>query len=144
MCMYFGFWLTLSYIRLQNLGVNLVWRSASEGITVSVDMTVTLFNKEQFAENRWVGTRKCYHSAVQISVVKGCVSEGAVLVHAIFATCIWRAGYVRTSLRHCPCNSCVRFRTFSLKRATFQSDHLQNGCSNFVQGILCKSLTIVF
>ena len=38
---------------LQTLGVNLVWRSASEGVTVSVDMTVTLFNKEQFAENRW-------------------------------------------------------------------------------------------
>ena len=37
----------------QTLGVNLVWRSASEGVTVSVDMTVTLFNKEQFAENRW-------------------------------------------------------------------------------------------
>ena len=34
--------------------MNLVWRSASEGITVSVDMTVTLFNKEQFAENRSV------------------------------------------------------------------------------------------
>ena len=39
---------------MQTLGVNLVWRSASEGITVSVDMTVTLFNKEQFAENRSV------------------------------------------------------------------------------------------
>ena len=37
---------------LQSLGVYLVWRSASEGITVSVDMTVTLLNKEQFAENR--------------------------------------------------------------------------------------------
>ena len=43
---------TFSYIPFQTLGANLVWRSASEGITVSVDMTVTLFNKEQFAENR--------------------------------------------------------------------------------------------
>ena len=49
---------------LQTLGVNLVWRSASEGITVSVDMTVTLFNKEQFSENRsvrWVVA----HPAIQ-------------------------------------------------------------------------------
>ena len=44
---------TFSYIPFQTLGANLVWRSASEGITVSVDMTVTLFNKEQFAENRY-------------------------------------------------------------------------------------------
>ena len=57
---------------LQTLGVNLVWRSASEGITVSVDMTVTLFNKEQFAENRSVRWEALHE--IHINLVKGCAT----------------------------------------------------------------------
>ena len=53
--------------------MNLVWRSASEGITVSVDMTVTLFNKEQFAENRSVRWEVLLLK-IHINIVKGCVT----------------------------------------------------------------------
>ena len=36
----------------QTLGIYLVWRSPSEGMNVSLDMNVTLLNRENFHENR--------------------------------------------------------------------------------------------
>ena len=90
-------------------------------------MTVTLFNKEQFAENRSV--------------------RGEVLpeIHInIVSKVVWLRGFGRRNLwqeLHCietrVCHvSLSRFRTYSQKRATFRSNHLQNGCSNFIQGSL--------
>ena len=63
--------------------MNLVWRSASEGITVSVDMTVTLFNKEQFAENRSVRWEVLPEIHINIALCQR-LCDCAVLADATF------------------------------------------------------------
>jgi hypothetical protein len=36
----------------QTLGILLVWKSPSDGVKVQLDLSITLLNRENFAENR--------------------------------------------------------------------------------------------
>eukprot|EP00095_Tigriopus_kingsejongensis_P006112 maker-scaffold872_size86337-snap-gene-0.17 protein:Tk06112 transcript:maker-scaffold872_size86337-snap-gene-0.17-mRNA-1 annotation:"PREDICTED: uncharacterized protein LOC103573133" len=73
----------LSFSREEKtLGIYLVWRSPSEGINVSLDLMVTLLNREAFDENRSFSIRKAtFLTGYHQNGNRGFIKIGDLLTH---------------------------------------------------------------